>query len=312
MNLLLVPLAALCLAPQEIPWKKTWPEALKEAKAQKKLAVLVFFNDGVKDWKRFQGEALKDTMVLGALRKNVCALIDPEGSDEDNKLWQKMGERRPPMTFIFDPDGVLLAEVGTLNPKQYAAAVDAAGPAYFDKIVPAKAALASNPKQADKLAMLGDAYARLGSPAESAKNYEKAADVLAEKGDKAGALKILEGQLDQYYDVKWYPHARGCCKRILDLEPSATSKVGGKAALVQGMAEMEDRKYANAIPILRDAAGKYKDPEIHAKTLVVLGTAHMYGKDTPSALAIFDEIMKKYPDTDQATIAKNFAEKLRK
>src|SRR5262245_45521160 len=107
----LLPLLALLWVPQDVAWKKTWPEALQAAAKEKKLAVLVFFNDGVKDWQRFKAEGLKDGAVIAALNKHACALVDPEGSDDDNRLWQKMGSKRPPITYLFTPDGNLLVEV---------------------------------------------------------------------------------------------------------------------------------------------------------------------------------------------------------
>ena len=85
----------LSLSPRDIKWKTSWPETLKEAKASRKLAVLVFFNKGLKDCQRFESDTLSDASVISALQSHVCAKIDPDGTDEENKLWQDHGMARP-------------------------------------------------------------------------------------------------------------------------------------------------------------------------------------------------------------------------
>src|SRR5581483_8710762 len=112
----------LSLTPQDIKWKKNWSEALKEAKASKKLAVLVFFNKGLKDCQRFEADTLPNPAVVSALQQHVCAMIDPDGTDEDNALWQKHGQVRPPMTYVYDPDGKLLTSISALKADIYAGA----------------------------------------------------------------------------------------------------------------------------------------------------------------------------------------------
>jgi len=196
----------LSLTPQEIKWKKSWPEALKEAKASKKLAILVFFNKGLKDCRQFEAETLPNSGVVAALQQHVCAMIDPDGTDEENGLWQKLGQARPPMTYVFDPDGKMLTTISALKAEYYAGALAAAKPAYFDKIAPAREALARDANQADKHVMIGEAYIKLGNQAESAAAYKQAAEILAKKGDKAGALKAYQearaGSLDQSVDAE--------------------------------------------------------------------------------------------------------------
>src|SRR5262245_47769813 len=101
--ILVLALTLSSLAPQEIKWKTSWAEALKEAKASKKLAILVFFNKGLKDCQRFEADTLPNASVISALQQHICAKIDPDGTDEENALWQKHGQVRPPMTYIYDP-----------------------------------------------------------------------------------------------------------------------------------------------------------------------------------------------------------------
>src|SRR5579883_2791059 len=136
-RIVLAAVLAFAVAPQDIKWKTNWPEALKEAKASKKLAVLLFFNKGVKDCQRCEAETLPNAAVVSALQQHVCCRIDPDGTDEENALWQKLGQARPPMTYIYDPDGKLLTSVSALKAEFYAGAVASAGPAYFNKIQPA-------------------------------------------------------------------------------------------------------------------------------------------------------------------------------
>jgi len=300
------------LAPQDIKWKKNWPEALKEAKASKKLAVLVFFNKAPKDCQRFEADTLPNPAVISALQQHVCAMIDPEGTDEDNALWQKHGQPRPPMTYVYDPDGKMLTSISALKPDIYAGSLASAKPAYFDKILPAREALAKDPNQADKLKMLGEAYVKLNNDAESAAAYGKAVDVLVKKNDKAGALKLLEEQLNTYYDMKWYVPARQCCKQIAELDPADSTKNNAKAAWIVGMADCKEAKWQNAITGMRAACDRYKDAPNLDQMLFTLGSAYMYSKDKENALAIFDEICKKFPNSETANIAKIQADKLRK
>lgn len=302
----------LSLTPRDIKWKASWPEALKEAKASKKLAVLVFFNKGLKDCQRFEADTLSDASVISALQAHVCAKIDPDGTDEENKLWQDHGMDRPPMTYIYDPDGKMLTSVKSLNAKVYAGAVASAGPAYFQKIVPARESLAKDPNQPEKLVMLGEAYQKLDNKTESANAYNKAVDVLAKKGDKSGALKILENQLNTYYESKWYVPAKEACKKVAELDPTDGSKLGAKAAWILGMAACDEKKFRDAITVLQPACERFKDSPILDKMMFTLGSGYMYSGDKQGAVAVFDEICKKFPDSETANIARIQADKLRK
>jgi tetratricopeptide (TPR) repeat protein len=311
-RLALAAILALSLAPQDIKWKKSWPETLKEAKESKKLAILVFFNKGLKDCKRFEAETLPNAAVISALQQYVCAMIDPDGTDEENALWQKHGQERPPMTYVYDPEGKLLMTVSALKPEYYAGALAQAAPAYFNKIQPAREALARDPNQADKLEMLGQAYEKLNNPVESASYYAKAVDAFLKKGDKAGALKMLEAQLDSYYEMKWYVPARAACLKIAELDPADTSKQGAKAAWIIGMADCKEAKWQNAITGMKAACERFKDAPNMDQMLFTLGSAYMYARDKENAIAIYEEIVKKYPNSETRNIAQIQIDKLRK
>jgi tetratricopeptide (TPR) repeat protein len=265
----------------------------------------------VKDCKSFEAGALADGKVLTALRQYVCAKIDPEGSDDDNKVWQQHKMPLPPMTFIYEPNGTLLVAVRSLNAKLYAESVENAAPAYFNRIVPARAALAQTPDQPDALARLAVAYAMLDNPTESAKCYVKAVDGMVKKGDKDGALKMLGEQLNQYYEAKWYVPARDCCRKIAELDPANAAKLGPKAAWVLGMADCTEAKWSDAIAGLRAACERYKDCDILDKMMFSLASAHMYNKDKQAALEVFEAIKKRFPDSETAGLAETQASKLR-
>jgi tetratricopeptide (TPR) repeat protein len=311
-RIVLAAMLALSLSPQEIKWKTNWPEALKEAKASKKLAILVFFNKGIKDCQRFEAETLPNAAVISALQQHVCARIDPDGTDEENALWQKHGQERPPMTYVYDPDGKLLTTVSALKPEYYAGAIAQAGPAYFNKILPAREALARDPNQPDKLAMLGEAYEKLNNPVESQKAYAAAVDALLKKGDKAGALRLLEAQLGSYYDMKWYVPARAACLKVAELDPADASKLGAKAAWIIGMADCKESKWQNAITGMKAACDRFKDAPNMDQMLFTLGSAYMYARDNANAIAVFEEIVKKYPNSETRNIAQLQIDKLRK
>jgi len=302
----------LSLTPQEIKWKTSWPETLKEAKASKKLAILVFFNKGLKDCRQFEAETLPNSAVIAALQQHVCAKIDPDGTDEDNALWQKHGQARPPMTYVYDPDGKMLTTISALKAEYYAGALAAAKPAYFDKILPAREALARDPNQADKYVMLGEAYIKLNNSPEAAAAYAKATEILAKKNDKAGALKVLDGQLEAFYTVKWYVPAKQACKQIIDLDPSDSSKLGAKAQWVLGCAACDEKKYSDAVTIMKPACERYKDSPIIDKMLFTLGSGYMYSGDKASALSVFEEIVKKFPSSETKSVAELMIDKLRK
>ena len=302
---------AALLPAQDVAWKTSWKETLKEAKAQNKLAVLLFYNKGVRDCKLYDEKTLASSDVVNALRGAVCAKIDPEGPDDDNKLWQDLGQARLPMTYVFDPDGKLLASIGTLNPTNYAGTLNAAGPAYFNKIKPAREALAKDPEQPEKWASLGDAYVKLDAPDESGKSFDRAVEIYLKKGDKASALKVLSTQLDTFYEAKWYAPARNCCKKIQELDPSNETKLCARAAWVQGMGECKEQKWSEAIAVLKPACEKYKDSDLAAQMMFSLASAYMYSRDKDTALALFEEIVKKFPGTETATISQTQATKLR-
>ena len=305
-------LAAATGSAQEVSWKPRWADALQEAKTSRKLAVLVFTNKSLKDAVRFEAETLTDANVVAALQKYVCAKVDPDGSDDDNRLWQDHGMPRPPMSYVYDPDGKQLVAINSLNAKNYLAILNSAGPAYFDKIVPAREALAKDPSQPDRLVSLAEAYAKLDNAAQAAVYFDKAVTVASQKGDSAGALKVLEQQLASFYQAKWYAEARGCCKKLAELDPTNQTKLRPLAAWILGMADCKEGKWADAISGMTDACERYKDAPNLDQMLFTLGSAYMYAKDKDNALAVFDRIMKSFPDSETARIAQIQAEKLRK
>ncbi|MBV8882300.1 MAG: tetratricopeptide repeat protein [Planctomycetaceae bacterium] len=311
-RIILAAVLALSLTPQEIKWKTNWNEALKEAKATKKLAILVFFNKGLKDCQKFEAETLPNPAVVSALQQHICVKIDPEGTDEENALWQKFGQARPPMTYVCDPDGKLLTTVSALKAEFFAGPIASAGSAYFNKIQPAREALAKNPDQADKLVLLGEAYEKLNNPEESAAAYNKAVDVLIKKGDKAGALKLIEAQLASYYDAKWYVPARASCQKVAEIDPADGSKLGAKAAWIIGMADCKEGKFPHAVTVMKAACDRFKDAPNMDQMLFTLGSAYMYSRDKENAIAVFEEIVKKYPNSETKNIAQLQIDKLRK
>ncbi|HKS16794.1 MAG TPA: thioredoxin family protein [Planctomycetota bacterium] len=306
-TLLLLPL----LARQEVAWKSDFKAALKEAAGSKKLVVLVFQTKDRKNCVRFENEALKDPGVIAALGKYICVRVNPEGTDDDNKLWQDQGSPMPPATVILEPDGKQLAAVTPLNPKVYGPLLNDIAPAYVEKIVPAREQLAKDPKHAGANRTLGEAYLVLDNSKASAKHYAAAAEAMVGGGDKTGALQLLVGQLEKYYEKKWYSPARGCCSMIAELDSDNTTKKRPMAAWVLGMASCAEGRWAEAIDGLKSAIEKYKGDELQPKMMFTMASAHMYSKDLQGAITVFETIMKDYPGTETADISQVQAEKLR-
>jgi tetratricopeptide (TPR) repeat protein len=303
-------LFATLLPGQEVAWKKDFKGALKEAAASKKLVALVFQSKDRKACVRFQNETLSDPGVQAALAKYVCVRIDPEGTDEENRLWQEQGSPMPPMTILFEPDGKKLGAVTPLNPKIYGPMLGDISPAYFEKIVPSREALAKDANQPGPHRTLGEAYMVLDNSADSAKHYAAAADLLA-KNNKGVALDLCIAQLNAYYDRKWYSPARGACSRIADLDPDNASKMRPMAAWVLGMASCDEGRWGEAIDGLKDACKRYKESDLLPKMMFSLAAAHMYAKDLDSAITVFETIVKDFPDTDTANLSQIQADKLR-
>lgn len=306
----LVLLAALA-APQEVVWKKDFKETLKEAATSKKLVLLVFQTKDRKNCLRFQNETLADPGVAAALGKYLCVRIDPEGTDDDNRLWQEQGSITPPITIVFEPDGRKLVVVSQLNPKYYGGQLRDIVPTYFEQIVPAREAIAKDPNQPAPHATLGEAYIVLDNSKDSAHHYGLATDQLLSKGDKAGALKVLTSQLKQYYECKWYRPSRACSAKIAELDPENATKQRPLAAWMIGMADVQERKFDDAITGLKEAVEKYKACDIIEKMMFTLGAAYKEKGDKQNALVLWDSIVIKFPDTETAKIAETMAAKLR-
>lgn len=298
-------LLLVMLAPQDVAWRTNWKETLAEAKKSNKLALLVFWNAGVKNWKQFEADTLSDANTKQQLGKFICCKIDPEGTDDENKLWQEHKSCSIPTTFVYDPEGKMLTTVTALNTKIYWQALAEATPAYFEKILPARQALAKDPNQPEKLAMLGDAYAKLNVPAESKSAYDKAAETAVAKGDKAGAIRILVQQLDQYYELgkMWYASTRTCAGKLIELDGSNSTKKCHLAAFVLCMADYSEAKWQEAIAGLRAATVKYPDNDLLDKMYLSLGAAHGYAKEYDKAREAYETVMKKFVGSDSAKLA---------
>ena len=296
--LLLTPL----IAPQEIAWKSDWKATLKEAATSKKLVVLVFQSKDRKACLRFEKETLGDPAVQAALAKYLCVRINPEGTDDENKLWQEQGSPMPPMTLIFEPEGKLLCSVTPLNPKVYGPMMQNIHPAYFEQILPARSALATNANDAAAHRTMGEAYLLMDLSTESSKYFAAAADLMSGNGDKAGALKMLCTQLDKYYEKKWYSPGRGCCSRIAELDPNNTSGKRPLAAWMLGMASCSERRWGEAIDGLKDACERYKDSDLLPKMMFSLASAYLGAKDFDNAITLYETIVKDFKEKDPETV----------
>jgi len=264
------------------------------------------------EWPRFESEALADGRVQAALKKYVCVKVDYDGSDDDNRLWQQHKQPNVPSTLIFEPDGKLLATITALKTQYYAEGLEAAWPAYYDKIVPARQALAKDASKIEPLVLLAEAFALLNNKDDSAAYYAKAVAAYEAKGDAKGALDLVVAQVKSYYDLKWYAPARPACRKLLELDPADKTGQGAIAAWVLGMADCGDRKWDDAISVLKAACEKYKGCAILDKMLFSLGSAYMYAKQKDKAIATFEEIVAKFPDSETAGIAQTQLAKLKK
>lgn len=298
-------------ARQEVAWKTDWKATLKEAATSKKLVALVFQSKDRKACLRFQNETLADAGVVAALGKYLCVRVNPEGTDDENRLWQEHGSPMPPMTIVFEPDGKQLVAVTPLNPKVYGPMLSNIVPAYFDKILPSRAALAKDPRDPAANRTLGEAYMVLDNSKESPKHFMIAAEALVAKGDKKGALDMLLSQLDQYYDKKWYSPARTCCSLIADLDPDNGTKKRPLAAWVLGMASCSEGRWAEAVDGLKAACEKYKDSDLLPQMMFSLASAYYGAKDIDTAITVYETIMKDHPETEAAKLSEIQASKLR-
>ena len=305
--LILAPL----LARQDVAWKTDFKAAIKEAAASKKLVALVYTTKDRKNCLRFQNETLPDPGVIAALGKYICVKVDPLGTDDENKLWQSHNSPMPPMTIIFEPDGKELSPVTALNPKVYGPMLAEIVPAYFDKIVPAREAIKTDPKQAAANKSLGEAYMVLDNSKDSAKHFQVAAESLVDFGKKPAAIELLLFQLDKYYEKKWYGPARACCSMLEDLDPDNATKKRALAAWVLGMASCAEGRWAEAVDGLKASCEKYKTDELHPKMMFSLASAYYGAKDLDNAITVYETIVKDYPNTETAELSQLQATKLR-
>ena len=306
--LLLAPL----ILPQEVAWKSDWKATLKEAATSKKLVLLVFQTKDRKNCQRFEEGALKDPAVIAALGKYLCVRVNPEGTDDENRLWQELKSPMPiPITLVFEPDGKPFTTITTLNPKSYGALLQDIVPAYFDKIVPSREALAKDANQPGPNATMGEAYFSIDMAPASARHYAAAVELLVTKGDKGKALEILGAQLDRYYDKKWYVPGRGCCSRIAELDPENKSGKRPLAAWMLGMASCSEGRWGEAIDGLKDACERYKQSDLLPKMMFSLASAYLGAKDLDTAITIYETIVKDYPNTETAELSQIQATKTR-
>ena len=305
-------LLIVVLAPrQEIAWKSDFKAALKEAAASKKLVALLFQTPDRKDCLKFQNETLSDAGVTAALGKYICVRVNPLGTDDDNRLWQEHGSPMPPMTIIFEPDGKKLTPVAAFTAKSYGPMMGAIVPTYFERIVPAREAIARDATQPVPHKELGEAYMVLDNSRDSARHYATAAELMLNKGDKTGALALSVDQLEKYYDKKWFVPARACCSRIADLDPDNKTGKRPLAAWVLGMASCDEHRWGEAIGGLKEACEKYKDSDLLPKMKFSLASAYMYAGNIDEAIAAFDEIVAKFDGTETADIANIQSQKLK-
>jgi TolA-binding protein len=63
---------------------------------------------------------------------------------------------------------------------------------------------------------------------------------------------------------------------------------------------------------MKAACERYKDAPNMDQMLFTLGSAYMYSRDKENAIAIYEEIVKKYPNSETKNIAQIQIDKLRK
>ena len=78
------------------------------------------------------------------------------------------------------------------------------------------------------------------------------------------------------------------------------------------MADCAEGKWQDAIRGMTAACDKYKDSDILDKMIFTLGSAYMYAKDNANAIATFEKLVEKFPDSESAEIARIQLDKLKK
>jgi thioredoxin-related protein len=124
--ILIAVLAAVTARAGDVNWSHNYDEALKKAKADKKLVMIDIYTDWCGYCKKLDKEVYTNKEVQEKLAKSfICVKLNPERTASTKKLMKEFGVRGFPYIAFLDADGKKLEEIGGYTPaKNFSAVID--------------------------------------------------------------------------------------------------------------------------------------------------------------------------------------------
>ena len=119
-------LVAVTVRAADVNWTHDYDEALKKAKADKKLVMIDIYTDWCGWCKKLDKDVYTDKSIQEKLAKGfICVKINPEKNSKNKKVAKDFGVKGFPYIAFVDADGKKLDEIGGYMPaKDFGKVID--------------------------------------------------------------------------------------------------------------------------------------------------------------------------------------------
>jgi thiol-disulfide isomerase/thioredoxin len=288
--ILAAPLIALLLAgqapPTPIRWQGSWTMAVQKAKAESKPLMIDFWADWCGFCHQLDRTTYRDAAVVGASRQFVAIKLNAEGSgaEERQMTSRYLVEALPTILFLTPHGRPVLRLNGYLAPQSFLGAL-AEAKRRADVVMALEAALVKDPKDLAALTALG----------------QHEFHELSVMGENDARKRLSKFIFDDSNDL----FTRACA---VDGNRPAPERKHLRTTL--GLLRGLGGKFPEAIAAFQESlAITPPDPE-DARAYSGLGEMYALQGENKRARDTFQQLLRRYPQSEEAQVATQYLQKL--
>lgn len=230
--------------------------------------------------------------------------------ESNHKLAGEFGVTGIPATYLVTADGERIGQwVGYLGPQEYQSALEK-GVAAYKRLKELEPKLKEKPEDFELNKEVAGIYASMGRGRKAVEHYKKAA---AKAPDAKAACGLYNDAIETLYKTgEADERAVDLAKEIDRLDPDGKLGYKDNALVVFAMDDAGKQKYDDALAKFEQITTKWPDSD--KADLALMWTGYLYHEfknDNEKAKKALNQVIEKYPKSEYAKHAKEFLEHMK-